>query len=280
MIVECDCGKKLRIDDSKAGLRIRCPGCQETLTVKPAGDSGSRSRRSPGKSDRRRSRKPADDEFEPYEDDEDWDVDDDDGWDDDDYDDRPRRRSSRGGGRGRGRDSERSRGRRSRGGDRSRGSRRGGRDRDRGDGRPGHCPDCGSRDYKKISYTLWGGIIGPALFSHVKCLDCRSTFNSKTGRSNQTAITIFVIVSGVIGLGLVGIALCAGAGANRRRVEVSPELPPAPVASLEAEAGRTLPEDNNTAESSDWPTNCMLGPHGILAPKSTAWRSSIAERCC
>jgi hypothetical protein len=33
LTVTCDCGKRLQVKDSLAGKRIRCPGCQELLTV-------------------------------------------------------------------------------------------------------------------------------------------------------------------------------------------------------------------------------------------------------
>ncbi len=248
MIVECDCGKRLKVDDSKAGLKIRCPGCQGVLTVGSADDEfesprSSQSKAPPSSPRRKTNRKSADesydeDEFEPYEADEDWDLDDDPWEEDDEYEERPRRRRSSG---RRSRESSgRSRGRR--GGGRSR---RQGRGRDDGDGRPGRCPDCGSRDYKKVGWTLWGGIIGPVILSHVKCLDCRSTFNRKTGRSNQTAITIFVIVSFAIGGVMAGFAFCAGlAGNPGRRVEVLQPNSPIVVASskllpeVDAEEGR------------------------------------------
>lgn len=201
MIVECDCGKRFRIDDSKAGVRIRCPSCRGVIEVPEL--------------------ETEDDEFERYEEDESWVDEEDHGWEDeeDDYDARPRRGAGRrsGGGRsGGGRPRRSSRGRNRGRETRSR--------RDDDEGRPGRCPECGSRDYKKVSWTLWGGIIGPAMLSHVKCHDCRTTFNSKSGRSNQTAITIFLVVSLAIGGVLGGIAVCAGAGAmkngNRRRVEI------------------------------------------------------------
>jgi hypothetical protein len=31
--IQCDCGKKLRVKDESAGKKIRCPGCQEILSV-------------------------------------------------------------------------------------------------------------------------------------------------------------------------------------------------------------------------------------------------------
>ncbi|HET6249229.1 MAG TPA: hypothetical protein VFE47_16155 [Tepidisphaeraceae bacterium] len=67
------------------------------------------------------------------------------------------------------------------------------------------CPKCGCPQFKAVSFTWWGGVLGPKLFSHVKCLNCRAGFNSKTGRSNNTAIGIYIGVSSLIGL--VALAL-------------------------------------------------------------------------
>ena len=33
----CDCGKKLTVKDELVGKRVRCPGCQATLTVSAKG---------------------------------------------------------------------------------------------------------------------------------------------------------------------------------------------------------------------------------------------------
>lgn len=53
------------------------------------------------------------------------------------------------------------------------------------------CPKCGSTDAKKVSYTWWGGFLGPKMFNHVKCNSCGTTYNSKTGKSNTPAIIIY-----------------------------------------------------------------------------------------
>jgi hypothetical protein len=65
------------------------------------------------------------------------------------------------------------------------------------------CPKCGGRSAKRISFTFWGGAIGPRLFNHVKCFACGTTYNGKTGRSNATAIAIYTIVCGVIAVAFV-----------------------------------------------------------------------------
>jgi hypothetical protein len=72
------------------------------------------------------------------------------------------------------------------------------------------CPSCGCRgDASPVSFTWWGGILGPKLFSHVKCNRCGTCYNGKTGDYNTTKIAIYVGVSLAIGLGLVIIAALA-----------------------------------------------------------------------
>lgn len=68
------------------------------------------------------------------------------------------------------------------------------------------CPSCHCPFGKRVGFTWWGGILGPKLLTHVKCVQCGKAFNGKTGKSNDTAITIYLIVSLVIGAG-IGLAL-------------------------------------------------------------------------
>jgi hypothetical protein len=70
------------------------------------------------------------------------------------------------------------------------------------------CPTCGNTYASKIGFTWWGGALGPALFTHVKCYRCGNAYNGKTGKSNSTAITIYVVVSTIVGL-VIAIALIA-----------------------------------------------------------------------
>lgn len=60
------------------------------------------------------------------------------------------------------------------------------------------CPSCGSYDVRKVFYTWWGGTLGPALLTHVRCQNCGTRYNGKTGRSNATAIAVFLIVASAI----------------------------------------------------------------------------------
>ena len=71
------------------------------------------------------------------------------------------------------------------------------------------CPACGNTYAKQASYTWWGGAVGPWLFTHVKCLQCRTWYNGKTGQSNNTAIAIYIGVTTVIGLALGALIFLA-----------------------------------------------------------------------
>jgi hypothetical protein len=68
------------------------------------------------------------------------------------------------------------------------------------------CPKCGGAHHKAVAFTWWGGLLGPRLFHQVKCLNCGAGFNGKTGRSNTTAITIYIAVTTVIAI-VVFVAL-------------------------------------------------------------------------
>jgi hypothetical protein len=65
------------------------------------------------------------------------------------------------------------------------------------------CPQCGNHgDATRIWWTMWGGVIGPAIICHVRCNECGTHYNGKSGDSNTTAITLFVVISIAIGLAL------------------------------------------------------------------------------
>jgi uncharacterized protein (DUF983 family)/DNA-directed RNA polymerase subunit RPC12/RpoP len=68
------------------------------------------------------------------------------------------------------------------------------------------CPHCGARDATRLSYTFWGGFLGPLLIHTVRCNDCGTQYNGKHGDYNTVRIAIFVSISLVVGaiLGLVG----------------------------------------------------------------------------
>ena len=74
------------------------------------------------------------------------------------------------------------------------------------------CPGCGCRgDATKVSWTWWGGLIGPLLISTVRCNRCGVTYNGKHGDYNGTRIAIYVGISLAIGLGLVVLRIASSA---------------------------------------------------------------------
>ena len=60
------------------------------------------------------------------------------------------------------------------------------------------CPKCGSIDAKKVSFTWWGGALGPRLFNLVKCNSCGTEYNAKTGKPNRQNMILYLVVSFVI----------------------------------------------------------------------------------
>jgi len=82
--------------------------------------------------------------------------------------------------------------------------------RPRGLGTSGdQCPKCGSHDVHRPTFTWWGGLLGPKLFSHAVCRGCGLGFNWKTGKSNATAIGIYFGVG--IAIAIVILVLQAAA---------------------------------------------------------------------
>jgi transposase-like protein len=66
------------------------------------------------------------------------------------------------------------------------------------------CPSCGQSNAKKVNYTWWGGALGPAMFTHVKCQNCGTQYNGKTGESNQGNIILYFVISFALGLCICG----------------------------------------------------------------------------
>jgi hypothetical protein len=67
------------------------------------------------------------------------------------------------------------------------------------------CPNCASDKAEAIGFTWWGGVVGPKMLTHVKCTKCGTTYNGKTGKSNQTAISIYLAVSVVLGIAIATV---------------------------------------------------------------------------
>jgi len=70
------------------------------------------------------------------------------------------------------------------------------------------CYNCQKIDYKKVKSTWWGGLLGPQLLNHVKCNNCDTTYNGKTGQSNNKAILMYTGAILVVALVLIyGLSL-------------------------------------------------------------------------
>lgn len=62
------------------------------------------------------------------------------------------------------------------------------------------CPKCSSTGATKVGFTWWGGILGPSLLTHVKCDNCGTAFNGKTGQSNTVGIIIYSVVGLIVAI--------------------------------------------------------------------------------
>lgn len=176
------CGKNISAPESFAGKRGKCPGCQATMPI-PTIEANVPNAPPPVAATRIQTQPPvsADDdilEAQPADEDE-----------------RPRRRRRR-------RDED---------DDDDHPSRRERYTSSSGTpiGRTGYavCYNCGADRGSRVSWTFWGGLIGPAIICHVKCGRCGTTYNGRSGKSNTTAIIIYFVVTFLI---FGGLAVCAG----------------------------------------------------------------------
>jgi hypothetical protein len=60
---------------------------------------------------------------------------------------------------------------------------------------PASCPQCGGGSTSKVTFSWWGGLLGPKLFHVVKCLRCGTQYNGKTGGRLNTVITVYLLVA-------------------------------------------------------------------------------------
>lgn len=56
------------------------------------------------------------------------------------------------------------------------------------------CPKCGGTEATPVSFTWWGGLVGPRLLNHVRCTSCSYAYNGKTGRPNTAGIAVYTLV--------------------------------------------------------------------------------------
>lgn len=56
------------------------------------------------------------------------------------------------------------------------------------------CPKCGAESASKVSFTWWGGALGPKLFHVVKCHQCDARYNGRTGGKLTRTIIVYQLV--------------------------------------------------------------------------------------
>lgn len=56
------------------------------------------------------------------------------------------------------------------------------------------CPQCRQSNAQRMSFTWWGGVLGPRILTHVKCQACGTAYNGKTGKDNTNGIIIYSVV--------------------------------------------------------------------------------------
>ena len=71
------------------------------------------------------------------------------------------------------------------------------------------CPKCGRGPAEKLKFTWWGGVLGPKILTHVKCLSCGYGYNGKTGKDNTTGIVIYCVIVGVLCMALLLVMFAA-----------------------------------------------------------------------
>jgi hypothetical protein len=74
------------------------------------------------------------------------------------------------------------------------------------------CPNCGAEGARRVKYTFWGSVYGPRLFSHVRCQECRTTYNGKTGGSNIIPAIIGLFIQAMAGIVILLLLVFIGWG--------------------------------------------------------------------
>jgi hypothetical protein len=73
------------------------------------------------------------------------------------------------------------------------------------------CPSCGSDDATKLGWTWWGGWLGPAIINCVRCHRCGTNYNGVHGDYNGGRIAIYVIISAVLSVIVIGAIIAVSA---------------------------------------------------------------------
>jgi predicted RNA-binding Zn-ribbon protein involved in translation (DUF1610 family) len=68
------------------------------------------------------------------------------------------------------------------------------------------CPSCGDTHAQRVLWTFWGSFYGPAMLTHVRCDNCGTTYNGRTGGSNLIWAILFVLVTLILIALVLGVA--------------------------------------------------------------------------
>ena len=67
------------------------------------------------------------------------------------------------------------------------------------------CPKCNAASAERVKFTWWGGVLGPKLLTHVKCSNCGSKYNGKSGKDNTKGIVVYSLVIAILAFGLMSV---------------------------------------------------------------------------
>jgi hypothetical protein len=57
------------------------------------------------------------------------------------------------------------------------------------------CPNCSSQVASPVGFTWWGGALGPRLFKVVKCSECKTQYNGRTGGRMTKVIILYQLIA-------------------------------------------------------------------------------------
>lgn len=129
------------------------------------------------------------------------------------------------------------------------------------------CPNCGAAgDAKKVKYTWWGGVLAPKMFAIVRCNQCGTSYNGRSGKYCTVGMIIYLSVGILLVAAIFGLA--AGIYLWRKGEGQFGQVEPAPrqtVAMREKAAFDPLPfahlsqeKGGETLQSHCPPATCCL----------------------
>src|SRR3954467_7880482 len=87
------------------------------------------------------------------------------------------------------------------------------------------CPYCRHDDANRVTFTPWGGIIGPFVLSLVKCSLCGGQYNGKHGTKVERAIRLYTLVTMAVLVMVAAWAIYVTVGSTRTDVRTTPAQP-------------------------------------------------------